>query len=56
MAGKSRLGHFDNEIKELITKGASVRSAWKILNYDLPPYAKISYNAFLEYVKKNIKK
>lgn len=55
MKRKNKAAYFHDEIKELIIKGASVRSAWKIINYDLPDYAKISYNAFLTYVKKNIK-
>ena len=54
MAKKSRMEFFKKDIEELIRKGASIRSAWKLINADLPDYAKISYNAFLNFVKKHI--
>ena len=55
MAKKSRMEYFRKEIEELIKKDVSIRSAWKIINADLPDYAKISYNAFFRFVKNNIK-
>ena len=55
MAKKSRMEYFKKEIEELIRKGVSIRSAWKLINADLPEYAKISYNAFFRFVKNNIK-
>lgn len=54
MAKKSRMEYFRKEIEELIKKGVSIRSAWRIINADLPDYAKISYNAFLNFVKKYV--
>jgi len=55
MAKKSRMEYFRPEIEELIKKGVSIRSAWKIINADLPDYAKISYNAFFRFVKNHLK-
>lgn len=55
MARKSKIDYFKNQIEDLIGKGASIRSTWNIVNADLPEYAKFSYTAFLQYVKKNIK-
>jgi len=49
---KSRLEFFRGEIEGLIKKGVSIRSAWKIINADLPEYAKISYDGFYKYIKK----
>jgi hypothetical protein len=54
MAAKSRMEKYKSEIKNLIDKGASVRSTWKIINADLPEEGKISYNAFLHFVKNNV--
>lgn len=55
MAAKSKLEVFKKEISDLIDKDVSIRSAWKIINFKLPPEAKISYNAFFHFVKKHIK-
>lgn len=55
MAAKSRMEKYKKEIESLILKGVSVRSAWKIINFDLPEKVKISYNAFYHFVNKNIK-
>lgn len=55
MAKKSKMEYFRTEIEELIKKGVSIRSAWKIINSELPDYAKISYSAFFHFVKNHIK-
>ena len=53
---KSKMEYFRKEIEELILdKKISIRSAWKIINGDLPEYAKISYAGFFNYVKHHIK-
>lgn len=54
MAAKSRMEKYRGEIKNLIDKGASVRSTQKIINADLPEEGKISYNAFYYFVKNAI--
>lgn len=54
MAAKSRMERYRKEIEELIIIGVSVRSAWKIINADLPKGGKISYNAFYHFVRNNI--
>ena len=54
MAAKSKLEKYRTEIYDLIRKGASIRSTWKIINYSLPVEAKMSYNAFYHYVVKHI--
>jgi hypothetical protein len=54
MAKKSKIDYFKVQIEDLLKKGASIRSTWKIVNADLPEYAKFSYTAFLYYVRKNI--
>lgn len=47
---------YKSEIVELIKIGVSVRSAWKIINNNkISEDGKISYNAFLHYINKNIK-
>ena len=51
----SRMDYFKDEIEELIGKGVSIRSAWKIVNDKLPSHAKISYSGFYHYVKQHIK-
>jgi hypothetical protein len=43
------------QIVDLIYKGVSVRSTWRIINADLPEEGKISYNAFLHFVNRNVK-
>ncbi|MFK5937619.1 MAG: hypothetical protein QM497_04390 [Sulfurimonas sp.] len=55
MAAKSRMEKYMVQILDLISRGASVRSTWKIINSNLPEEAKISYNAFLHFVNKNVK-
>jgi len=53
---KSRLDYFKSEIEDLIlNKGVSIKSAWKIINSNIPEFAKISYQGFHYYVRKNIK-
>ncbi|OHE11197.1 MAG: hypothetical protein A2525_03790 [Sulfurimonas sp. RIFOXYD12_FULL_36_11] len=54
MAKKSKLEYFKSEIEELLKKGTSIRSAWKIINYDLPDYAKISYSTFRRFIQNDI--
>jgi len=56
MAAKSKLEKFKKEISDLIDKGVSVRSAWRIIIAEMPNNAKISYDAFLHFVNKHIKK
>lgn len=46
---------FRGQIVYLISRGSSIRSAWRIINSHLPEEAKISYNAFHHFVTKNIK-
>ncbi len=55
MAAKSRMEKYKKEIRNLILKGVSIRSSWRLINADLPEEGKISYNAFLHFVKKNYK-
>ena len=54
MAAKSRMEKYRSKIENLILKGVSIRSAWRLINADLPEEGKISYNAFLHFVNKNI--
>jgi hypothetical protein len=51
----SRLDPYYQDIKSLIEKGCSVRSAWKITNADMKEET-ISYTPFLVYTNKYIKK
>lgn len=53
MAAKSKLERYKQEISDLIGKGVSVHSAWKIV---LADGITISYDAFLHFVNKHIKK
>ena len=55
MAAKSRMERYKNKIENLILKGVSIRSAWRLINADLPEEGKISYNAFLHFVNRNVK-
>ena len=55
MAAKSRMEKYRLQIIDLIRRGASIRSTWAIINSNLPDEGKISYNAFLHFVNKNIK-
>jgi hypothetical protein len=45
-----------HEINDLLIRGASIRSAWRIVNSSLPTEAKMSYTAFFHFVKKHINK
>ncbi len=54
MAAKSRMEKYKNEIQNLILKGVSIRSAWRLINADLPEEGKISYNAFYHFVRNAI--
>ncbi len=55
MAAKSKLEKYREEITDLVcNKGTSIRSAWKIINYNLPEEAKVSNNTFFHFVKKHI--
>lgn len=54
MAAKSKLEVYDNEIRVLISSGASIRSSWKIMRAMLPNELNISYSAFYHYVKVHI--
>jgi len=52
---KSKMEYFKDEIQDLIlVKKISIKSAWKIINIELPEYAKISYPGFYNYVKQHI--
>ena len=55
MAAESRMEKYRLQIVDLIYKGVSVRSTWRIINADLPEEGKISYNAFLHFVNRNVK-
>lgn len=55
MAAKSRMEKYKSEIKDLIHRGASIRSTWKIINSNLPIEGKISYSAFLHFVNKTMR-
>ncbi|MDY3205932.1 MAG: hypothetical protein RBR70_12750 [Arcobacter sp.] len=55
MAAKSRMEKYKIEITELINIGITVKSAWKIINNKISDDEKISYNAFLHFINKNIK-
>ena len=55
MAAKSKLEKYKVEISDLISKGMSIRSAWKFFMYDLSEEEKISYDAFLHFVNRHIK-
>jgi len=55
MAAKSKLERYKQEISDLIGKGVSIRSAWKIINSGFSLESQISYNAFFHFVKKHIR-
>ncbi len=55
MAIYSKMDKFRGQIVYFISRGSSIRSAWKIINSHLPEEGKISYNAFHHFVTKNIK-
>lgn len=54
MAAKSKLERYKQEISDLMEKGVSIRSAWKIINSGFSLESQISYNAFFHFVKKHI--
>ena len=54
MAAKSKFEKHKHEINDLLTRGASIRSAWRLVNSSLPTEAKMSYTAFFHFVKKHI--
>lgn len=54
MAAKSKMEKYKKEIENLIIKGVSIRSAWRLINADLPKEGKVSYNAFYHFVKNTI--
>lgn len=54
MAAKSRMEKYRKEIENLIIKGVSIRSAWIIINSNVPEEGKISYTAFFHFVKTHI--
>jgi len=49
----SRLKPFHEDVKMLIKKGCSVRSAWKIISSEMDQ--PLSYTPFYLYVKKYVK-
>jgi hypothetical protein len=53
MAAKSRMEKYKKEIRDLLNRGASIRSTWKIVNSKIHEDGKISYNAFLHFTKKH---
>ncbi|QEZ89310.1 hypothetical protein ACIB15232_1198 [Aliarcobacter cibarius] len=53
MAAKSRMEKYRLEIENLMKIGVSIRSAWRLINVNLPKEGKISYNAFYHFIKKN---
>ena len=55
MAAKSRIEKYKKEIINLLDRGASIRSTWKIVNSTIHEDGKISYNAFLHFIKRNCK-
>lgn len=55
MALKSQLEKYKSEISELLKKGVSIRSTWRIILHEMTPEKKISYNAFLHFVNKHLK-
>lgn len=48
----SILDYHQEKIKELITKGVSYNSAYKLINYELP--TEITYPTFLNYCKNRL--
>jgi len=54
MAAVSKLEKYRVEIKDLMEKEISIRSAWKIINFTLPKEGKMSYSTFYHYVTKHI--
>ncbi|MBW6487473.1 hypothetical protein [Sulfurimonas sp.] len=54
MAAKSKLEKYRYEIQDLIDKGVSIRSTWKIINSYLSEDAKMSYSSFYHFAKQHI--
>lgn len=54
MAAKSKFEKYKLESTDLLNRGASIRSTWKVINSYLPEEARMSYTAFFHYVKKHI--
>jgi hypothetical protein len=52
---KSKMDNYKIQIMELLNKGVSKKSAWKLINSDALPSDKITYEGFLYFVKNNIK-
>lgn len=52
---KSKMDNYKTQIIELLNKGVSKKSAWKLINSDALPSDKITYEGFLYFIKNNIK-
>ncbi|QOP43632.1 hypothetical protein FJR45_06580 [Sulfurimonas sediminis] len=52
---KSRMDNYKNQIIDLLNKGISKKSAWKLINSDALPSDKITYEGFLYFVKYYVK-
>lgn len=52
---KSKMEKYKMQIKDLLSKGITVRATWKIINAEIPSYDKVSYAAFLNFVNKQCK-
>jgi hypothetical protein len=52
---KSKMDNYKTKIIELLNKGVSKKSAWKLINSDALPSDKITYEGFLYFIKNNIK-
>jgi hypothetical protein len=55
MGLKSKLENYKKDITDLLEKGVSIRSAWRIIVYEMPSNKKISYNAFRHFIHRNIR-
>ena len=49
------MDNYKTKIIELLNKGVSKKSAWKLINSDALPSDKITYEGFLYFIKNNIK-
>ena len=56
MARYSKMEKFRTQISDYLKIGVSIRSAQKLINYQLPKEAKISYTAFYHFCKTQILK
>ena len=52
---KSKMDNYKMQIVELLSQGVSKKSTWKLINSDLLPSDKITYEGFLYFIKSNIK-